>query len=662
MTTTSPPLTYSPYAYQIHEDPYPVYARLRAEAPVYRNEELDFWALSRHEDVLAAFRNLDGFSNAQGVSLEPSAFGPDAHKFMSFLALDPPRHTRMRSLVGKGFTPSKVAQMEDHIRAIALEHLEPALERGTFDFIGDFAGKLPMDVISELVGVPRVDRNEVRRLADLVVHREDGLLDVPPAGMEAAIGLVSYYQEMVDERRRSRRDDLTSALLDAELDGDKLTDEEIIAFLFLMVVAGNETTTKLLGNAWYWGWRNSDQRAKPFEDRARVDSWIEETLRYDTSSQMLLRVTRIAHDRARSRDPPRQPGPVAGGLGQPGRDGLPRRRPLRPRPRHQSTGQLRQWPALLHGSAHGPARGPYRSDRTGRPGGHLRGRSVRDRAGPLHQRAGAGRPADHGDPALMPRFEDHPVRRPAVVTGASSGIGQATAVALAAQGHPVALGARRVAECEDTAAAIRADGGEAVAIHLDLADANSVEQFAKAAVDALGTVEIVVSNAAQNIAGTVLDTDSEAFDGVLAVNLSGTHRLVRALAPAMTERKRGDIVFVTSDVAERPRPSMAAYVTSKWGLEGYVNSLQMELEGTGVRATIVRPGPTLTGMGMDWDPAVTGQVIEEWVAWGFARHDNFMRPAGVAQAIVAVVGLARGTHATVIELQPEAPIRTDRDE
>ncbi len=262
----------------------------------------------------------------------------------------------------------------------------------------------------------------------------------------------------------------------------------------------------------------------------------------------------------------------------------------------------------------------------------------------------------------MPRFEDHPVRRPAVVTGASSGIGQATAVALAAQGHPVALGARRVAECEDTAAAIRADGGEAVAIHLDLADANSVEQFAKAAVEALGTVEILVSNAAQNIAGTVLDTDSEAFDGVLAVNLSGTHRLVRALAPAMTERQRGDIVFVTSDVAERPRPSMAAYVTSKWGLEGYVNSLQMELEGTGVRATIVRPGPTLTGMGMDWDPAVTGQVIEEWVAWGFARHDNFMRPAGVAQAIVAVVGLARGTHATVIELQPEAPIRTDPDE
>jgi NAD(P)-dependent dehydrogenase (short-subunit alcohol dehydrogenase family) len=216
-----------------------------------------------------------------------------------------------------------------------------------------------------------------------------------------------------------------------------------------------------------------------------------------------------------------------------------------------------------------------------------------------------------------------------------------------------------VAECEDTAVDIRADGGEAVAVRLDLADNESVERFARAAVDALGGVEILVSNAARNIAGAVLDTSPEVFDGVLAVNLSGTHRLIRALAPAMVERRRGDIVFVTSDVAERPRPSMAAYVTSKWGLEGYVHSLQMELEGTGVRATIVRPGPTLTGMGTDWDPETTGEVIEQWAAWGFARHSSFMRPAGVAQAILAAVDLPRGTHATVVELQPEAPIRTD---
>ena len=259
----------------------------------------------------------------------------------------------------------------------------------------------------------------------------------------------------------------------------------------------------------------------------------------------------------------------------------------------------------------------------------------------------------------MPRFEPNPERRPAVVTGASSGIGQATAVALAALGHPVVLGARRLDECEATAAAIRDDGGEAAAVHLDLADGDSVAQFAKSAVDVLGTVEIVVSNAGLNLAGSVLDTDPGALDSVLAVNVSGTHHLVRALAPAMVDRRRGDLVFVTSDVAERPRPAMAAYVTSKWGLEGYVRSLQMELEGTGVRATIVRPGPTLTGMGMDWDPGVTGEVIEQWAAWGFARHSNFMRPPGVAEAIAAVVSLPRGIHTTVIELQPEAPIRTD---
>jgi len=261
----------------------------------------------------------------------------------------------------------------------------------------------------------------------------------------------------------------------------------------------------------------------------------------------------------------------------------------------------------------------------------------------------------------MPRFPPNPDVRGAVVTGASSGIGRATAAALAALGHPVVLGARRVSECEDAAAKIRSDGGEAVAIHLDLADDESVALFAAAAVDALGAVEIVVSNAARNMAGAVLDTDAASLDGVLSVNITGTHRLVRALLPDMVTRRRGDIVFVTSDVAERPRPAMAAYVTSKWGLEGYVHSLQMELEGTGVRATILRPGPTLTGMGMDWDPEVTAGVIEQWASWGFARHSNFMRPAGVAQAVCAVVGLPRGVHATVIELQPEAPIAPPGD-
>ncbi len=256
----------------------------------------------------------------------------------------------------------------------------------------------------------------------------------------------------------------------------------------------------------------------------------------------------------------------------------------------------------------------------------------------------------------MARFPANPDLRPAVVTGASSGIGRATASALAASGHPVVLGARRVSECEDAAAAIRAAGGEAVAVHLDLADPDSVERFARAAVATLGGVEIIVSNAGQNMAGAVLDTEPSSLEDVLSVNVTGTHRLVRALLPDLVARQRGDVVFVTSDVAERPRPAMAAYVTSKWGLEGYVRALQMELEGTGVRATILRPGPTMTGMGLDWDPDVTAALIEQWATWGFARHPNFMRPDGVAAAICAVVGLPRGVHTTVIELQPEAPV------
>jgi cytochrome P450 len=286
-----PPLAYNPFDYAIHEDPYPTYARLREEAPLYRNEELGFWAISRHADVAAAFRDHERFSNVNGVSLDPSAWGPAAHRTMSFLALDPPDHTRMRTLVSAGFTPRRVRELSGDVQRLTRRHLEPALDKGSFDVVTDFAGRLPMDVISEMMGVPEADRDEVRRLADVVVHREEGLNDIPPAGMAAALTLVGYYEDLVAERRRKPGADLTSALLSVEAgDGDRLDEQEIIAFLFLMVVAGNETTTKLLANALYWGSRNPAQLAKPFADPDRVTDWVEETLRYDTSSQMLARM------------------------------------------------------------------------------------------------------------------------------------------------------------------------------------------------------------------------------------------------------------------------------------------------------------------------------------------------------------------------------------
>ena len=285
-------VTLDPYDYDFHEDPYPYYQRLREHAPLYRNEELGFWALSRHADVLQGFRNSTTLSNKFGVSLDPASRGPHASKTMSFLAMDDPDHLRLRTLVSKGFTPRRIRELEPRVTEIAIQHLDTMLESagdGTVDYVDEFAGKLPMDVISELMGVPEADRVQVRAWADAVMHREEGVTDVPAAAIEASINLFVYYQEMVAERRKKLTDDLTSALLEAEIDGDRLTDEEIIGFMFLMVIAGNETTTKLLANAAFWGHRNPDQLTGVYADLDRVSLWVEETLRYDTSSQILAR-------------------------------------------------------------------------------------------------------------------------------------------------------------------------------------------------------------------------------------------------------------------------------------------------------------------------------------------------------------------------------------
>jgi cytochrome P450 len=290
--TTSYGPVLDPYDYDFHENPYPVYKRLRDEAPLYHNEEIGFWALSRHRDVLQGFRNSTTLSNRDGVSLDPVSRGPHAAKTMSFLAMDDPAHLRLRTLVSKGFTPRRIRELEPRVTELAVHHLDTMLEQassGTVDYVAEFAGKLPMDVICELMGVPLADRDRIRGLADGVMHREDGVTDVPASAIEASISLIVYYQEMVAERRKKPTHDLTSALLEAEIDGDRLTDDEVLGFMFLMVIAGNETTTKLLANAAFWGHKNPDQLAPVYEDLSRVPLWVEETLRYDTSSQILAR-------------------------------------------------------------------------------------------------------------------------------------------------------------------------------------------------------------------------------------------------------------------------------------------------------------------------------------------------------------------------------------
>lgn len=252
-----------------------------------------------------------------------------------------------------------------------------------------------------------------------------------------------------------------------------------------------------------------------------------------------------------------------------------------------------------------------------------------------------------------------PDRRPAVVSGASSGIGAASAAALAAAGHPVALGARRTDRLEEVAAAIRAGGGEAVALSLDVTDDDSVAAFAGAVARELGDVEVVVSNAGAVAPGVIHEVDTARFGREIDVNLLGPHRLVHALLPGMVGRRRGDVVFVSSDVAVRARPFMSSYAAGKWGLEGMVHALQMELEGTGVRASIVRPGPTWSEMGGDWDDEAAGEVLTQWVRFGLARHPHFLKPEAIANAIVSVVSAPRGVHLNLVEVTPEAPIEEE---
>jgi len=249
-----------------------------------------------------------------------------------------------------------------------------------------------------------------------------------------------------------------------------------------------------------------------------------------------------------------------------------------------------------------------------------------------------------------------PERRPAVVTGASSGIGAATALVLGSAGFPVALGARRTDKCEEVAAAIREAGGEAVVHALDITDPDSVQAFVKSVSSDLGDIEVLVNNAGAVGPGVVHEVDSERFARELDLNVVGAHRMVHAIAPGMVERRRGDVVFVSSDVAVRARPFMSSYAAGKWGLEGMAHAMQMELEGTGVRASIVRPGGTWSEMGSDWDPERGAEVLNQWVRFGLARHPHFLKPAALADAITTVVSAPRGVHLNLIEVPPEAPV------
>jgi cytochrome P450 len=281
------PPVYDPFDYTLHDDPYPTYAWMREHHPLQRNEQRDFWALSRHADVHWALRNPQLFSSRNGISLEPDLWGPDAVKTSFFLAMDPPEHGAMRRLFGTVFKPAWTASMETKVRDLARARLAPLRDGQPVDLAADFAAALPNDVMCEIVGIPATDRDLIRADNDLLNTSEDGTAERSDASVDAGRRLAMYYVTLISDRRRRLRDDLTSAMIQARVDGRPLTDRQLVAFLFLLVSATNESTGKLIGNALFHGWQLPGVQRAGLNDRAA--DWGRETLRFDSPSQMMAR-------------------------------------------------------------------------------------------------------------------------------------------------------------------------------------------------------------------------------------------------------------------------------------------------------------------------------------------------------------------------------------
>jgi cytochrome P450 len=279
---------YDPFDYAVQEDPYPVFAWMREHAPLYRNEERDFWALSRYADVSAALRDPVRYSSRNGISLEPELWRPDAKKTNFFLSMDPPEHGPYRSLVSSALTPRRIAGLEPRIRELARARLEPLRDLPTIDFAADYAAAVPNDVLCELLGIPAADWDQVRADSDELNHHEDGSDGRSPTAAAAAMRIANYFLGLVTTLRRRPGSDLTSTLTQAEVGGVRLTDSQIIGFLFIMLVGGNESTGKTIGNAWYYGQLHPDVQRAGLNGRA--EDWVNETLRYDSASQMVARV------------------------------------------------------------------------------------------------------------------------------------------------------------------------------------------------------------------------------------------------------------------------------------------------------------------------------------------------------------------------------------
>jgi NAD(P)-dependent dehydrogenase (short-subunit alcohol dehydrogenase family) len=241
------------------------------------------------------------------------------------------------------------------------------------------------------------------------------------------------------------------------------------------------------------------------------------------------------------------------------------------------------------------------------------------------------------------------------VTGASSGIGAAIAVAFGALGWRVALAARREEQLAAVARLVEEAGGKALPFRCDVASPEEIHAFVDATESQLGAVEVAIANAALTTPALLHEAALDDLERDLRTNLLHPLVLARRVLPAMRTRGRGDIVFLSSESAVRARPFQVGYTASKRGLEGAAEALRMELDGTGVRTTVVRPGPTLTEFGASWSPDVVRRVLVAWNRFGVQWHLSLLAPERVAEAVVHAVTALPGTSVPLIELMPEGP-------
>ena len=274
---------YDPYSYEIDLDPYPLYRRMRDEAPAYYNPRLDFWALTRFQDCHDAFLDWQTYSSAQGTVLE--LMGDTQFSGSLIIFMDPPKQTRYRNLVSKAFTPARMRALEPRIRAITIEYLDRLVGLPRFDVVREFTAKLPMDVISTLLGIPKQDRDQVRGWSNDLLHRDPGNPMPTQQGFASMLKLQSYFDEQTEARRRQPKDDMLTVLVEAEVDGEKLDANEIRGFCSLLATAGNETVTKLLASAFYWLNEFPDQRRTLAQEPEVIPNAVEEFLRFDPPSQ-----------------------------------------------------------------------------------------------------------------------------------------------------------------------------------------------------------------------------------------------------------------------------------------------------------------------------------------------------------------------------------------